>query len=88
MRQDNNDRNIVFPFGAFNYAFTCEKCGHPAEVMSIYGEHEECYCASCYVREHLPKITVTFGKKADFNGACVGSSYVIGSYGIPEELQD
>lgn len=88
MRQDNENRNVTFPFGAFSHAFECETCGRPAEVMSVYGECESIQCASCYVRERLPKITVTFGKKADFDGAWVGSSYIIGSYEAPEELQD
>jgi len=88
MRNTTPNCNITFPFGAFEKAFKCDECGRPAEVLGVYGEHEECYCASCYVRHNLPRTTITFGKRADFDGAYVGESYYITSYNVPEELQD
>ena len=80
--------NVVIPFGAFKHALVCDDCGRPAEVMGVYGECEVIQCASCYVREHLPKMSITFGKRADFDGAWVGTSYFIDSYDVPEDLQD
>lgn len=61
--------------------FKCECCGARAEVMSVYGEHEELYCASCFVKKTLPKMNVLFTKDdVDFDGAVVGQSYHIESY--------
>lgn len=66
----------------------CDDCGRPAEVFTVYGECESIQCASCFIKDKLPKMTIKLGNTADFDGAWVGTSYIIDGFELPEELQD
>lgn len=64
----------------------CENCGNPARVISIYGEHDEFYCADCYIEQILKPVDIECGEKTDFSEVIVGESYCVESLRDSEML--